>query len=635
MRLSVFLLLLVSGVFIIMSVSIFFIIDDLVKNEKNTKQETISAIASDFSALLSSNLNERISDIQVLSSPNSPLLNPQLTISEKKDYLLLFKENYPSYDSLSVYDKYGTKLYDTRNLGIGNNIAESVIFTHTRDNLFYYDRTPIIVDDLEKTALSNILPIIRFSSSLITDEGEFEGLVIANYNVVSLFNNLLKMSDTSFEYALITDKNSIIVKSLNYEILDDSIISHHFTSDSVTVDDDWIIAISYLPDFQRYVDQDELLVVVKINSNVAFNKIHENQFYLQLTAATVAGVLLFIVLLAMRKLSKELLYIDSILNNITIGKTLRKKKLLFDEMRGLESEVLSTEKVLNEEKSSNQEKLDMFEQTNDIIQLVASGDLSKKLPPNNSDSEDIALLKLNINSSIEKLKKLEDDKQSFAAMITHELKTPLVPIKGFIQMLSNEKLGKLTDDQKDAVGEIHKSSEVLYNLIENILLAQRSNVKKRPLNLTTINSSKILNSAFAKLSTAMKDKNIEFKKIPHSNVSFIGDFDLLIEVFTNLIQNAIDFVPAKFGKITISCKENDNNILFSITDNGIGIPKEKQNDIFSKFYQVDSSATRKHGGSGLGLAICKDLIESMGGQIWFTSQVNRGTTFNFTLPLAN
>jgi len=634
MRLSVFLLVLVSVVFIFMSGSIFFIIDDLVKNEKKIKQESLRSISSDFSALLSSNLNGRISDIQVLSSPNSPLLNSQLTISEKRDYLLLYKKNYPDYDSLSVYDKYGTKLYDTRNLGIGNNIAESTIFTQTRDNLFYYDRTPTIVDNLEKTALANILPLNRFSSSLVTDEGEFEGIIVANYNLISLFTELLKMADPAFEYALMTDKTSIITKSLNYIPLSSETYLG-LTPNTVNIVDDWIITTSYLPDFQRYVENDELLVVVKINSNVAFNEIHENQFYLQLIAIITAGLLLFIVLLAMRKLSKELLYIDSILNNITIGKRLRKKKLLFDEMRGLESEVLSTEKLLNEEKSSNQEKLDMFEQTNDIIQLVASGDLSKKLPPNNSDSKDIALLKLNINNSIQKLKKLEDDKQSFAAMITHELKTPLVPIKGFIQMLSNEKLGKLTDDQKEAVDEIHKSSEVLYNLIENILLAQKSNANKRSLNLTTVNSSKILNSVFVKLSAAMKDKNIEFKQIPHSNASFFGDFDLLIEVFTNLIQNAVDFVPAKFGKITISCKENDDNILFSVTDNGIGIPKEKQNNIFSKFYQVDSSATRKHGGSGLGLAICKDLIESMGGQIWFTSQVNRGTTFNFTLPLKN
>ncbi len=109
----------------------------------------------------------------------------------------------------------------------------------------------------------------------------------------------------------------------------------------------------------------------------------------------------------------------------------------------------------------------------------------------------------------------------------------------------------------------------------------------------------------------------------------------LIEVFTNIVQNSVDFVPDVDGKITIGGISKGKQIQFSITDNGIGMPKEKQKKLFQKFYQVDTSHTRKHGGSGLGLSICKGYIEDMNGKIWIESEEGKGTTIFFTLPTVN
>ena len=100
------------------------------------------------------------------------------------------------------------------------------------------------------------------------------------------------------------------------------------------------------------------------------------------------------------------------------------------------------------------------------------------------------------------------------------------------------------------------------------------------------------------------------------------------------MQNGVDFVLDKNGRIEIGAESQDKEVLFYVKDNGIGIPKDKIKNMFKKFYQVDSSYTRKHSGSGLGLSICKGFIEGMDGKIWVESESGAGTTFYFTLPNA-
>jgi signal transduction histidine kinase len=94
----------------------------------------------------------------------------------------------------------------------------------------------------------------------------------------------------------------------------------------------------------------------------------------------------------------------------------------------------------------------------------------------------------------------------------------------------------------------------------------------------------------------------------------------------------VDFVPSKDGKISVEAKIKENNIVFAVHDNGPGIPKEKQSNIFKKFYQIDTSATRKHGGTGLGLVICKGITEGLEGKIWLESEVGKGTSFFIYIP---
>ena len=103
-----------------------------------------------------------------------------------------------------------------------------------------------------------------------------------------------------------------------------------------------------------------------------------------------------------------------------------------------------------------------------------------------------------------------------------------------------------------------------------------------------------------------------------------------------MIKNSIDFVPSKNGKIIVRAeKGEDSKAIFTVEDNGIGIKQEKASKLFQKFYQIDTSATRKHGGTGLGLAICKGIVEAHGGNIWVDEKYTNGAAIKFTLPSNN
>ena len=307
------------------------------------------------------------------------------------------------------------------------------------------------------------------------------------------------------------------------------------------------------------------------------------------------------------------------------------KKLKEHEKKKQEKKKQENKEQNNKEKE-NKEKLLVFEEIIKITKLISMGDLSQKMSVGKIKSNEIRELQKNINFAIDQLSKVESDRAAFSAMITHELKTPLVPIKGYAQMLQKEKYGKLTLFQKDAIIEIERSSNVLYKLIGNILSAQKLDSGKVKMNLTHMSSSKLLNMVYLSLSPLMIPKNIKFNKIILTDSLILIDYEKILEVFVNLVQNSVDFVSPIDGKISITGSKSDEGVLFSVEDNGEGIPLSDQQNLFKKYYQVDTSASRKHGGSGLGLAICKGIVENIGGKIWLSSIVGKGTTFYFSIP---
>ena len=219
-----------------------------------------------------------------------------------------------------------------------------------------------------------------------------------------------------------------------------------------------------------------------------------------------------------------------------------------------------------------------------------------------------------------------------ASSLSHELKTPLVPIIGFCKMLTKENMiGSLNEEQMRIIKIIEKNSNQLYHVISNI-----TELKKIELGTIKLNRTKFsLDSFFKSLEKQIKnfEKNVKLQiKIDVKDDTVNTDKDRLEQIFKNILDNSFKFNENQNKDVKIGCVEVDGFYQFHVADSGIGIePKEKE-AIFEKFYLIDSSYTRKHKGVGLGLTVCKGLVEAMGGKIWVESELGKGTTFYFTIP---
>ena len=231
------------------------------------------------------------------------------------------------------------------------------------------------------------------------------------------------------------------------------------------------------------------------------------------------------------------------------------------------------------------------------------------------------------------LKKIDKEKDEFSIMITHELRTPLTPIKGWCYALTHPKmLGDLNEKQKNAVGTIERNTERLNQIINNLLDVQKLELHKIKYQFVDTTSKQILEKIEENFELIMSEKNITLTT-NSENIQFKTDENRIIQVLSNLVRNSVDFVSEDTGKIEINVKSSDSDVVFSVKDNGIGISEENQKDLFKKFYQIDTSMTRKHGGAGLGLTICKGIVEDLGGKIWVESKDNAGSIFYFSTPL--
>lgn len=234
----------------------------------------------------------------------------------------------------------------------------------------------------------------------------------------------------------------------------------------------------------------------------------------------------------------------------------------------------------------------------------------------------------------EDLKKVDKSKEEFSAMITHELKTPLVPILGYCKMLKTSMLGKLNEEETNAIEVIEKNTKALEQLITDIMDSRKLDVGKMKFHFENFHVNDLFDDLDSSYKMILKNKGIEFvTKLSVKDISIHADKARLRQVFDNLIGNSIKFVSENNGLIEVGGYKENNSLILYVKDNGIGIPKDKQSNLFKKFYQIDTSLTRSAGGTGLGLAISKGIMDNLGGSIWVESDGKTGTTLYLKLPL--
>ena len=231
-------------------------------------------------------------------------------------------------------------------------------------------------------------------------------------------------------------------------------------------------------------------------------------------------------------------------------------------------------------------------------------------------------------------------KEEFISMVSHELKTPLTPLKMYVEMfLTTNRLGGLNEKQLKAMKMIHNSVSKLELLINDIFDVYKLDIGRLKLNKKPIEVARLIQQNISELEPLTEDKQIEFKAEiipPSGKVSILCDAKRIEQVISNLVKNSVDFVPETRGRITMRAETDEvaQNVMFTVEDNGIGIPVDKMDNLFKTFYQVDTSLARKHGGTGLGLVICKGIIEDHGGKIWIDKNYTHGTSIKFTIPIA-
>jgi signal transduction histidine kinase len=219
-------------------------------------------------------------------------------------------------------------------------------------------------------------------------------------------------------------------------------------------------------------------------------------------------------------------------------------------------------------------------------------------------------------------------------MITHELKTPLVPIRGYADILLSGHLGDMTEKQKERVSIIKSSAASLLQLISDLLDVQKLELGQLKMKKEDTDIYDTVTKSILTLQPQAEEEKISIiNEIGRSTIPH--DSDRIIQVLTNLIKNSLKAVKPETGVIRLSSEETRDELKISVSDNGSGIPYERQDKLFTKFYQADASLTREKGGSGLGLSICKGIVEAHGGKISLQSTPNSGTTVTFSLPVGH
>ena len=267
---------------------------------------------------------------------------------------------------------------------------------------------------------------------------------------------------------------------------------------------------------------------------------------------------------------------------------------------------------------------DPLKKSIEATKKVAEGDFSVRLETKRDD--ETKELVDNFNRMVKQLGKTEILQKDFIDNVSHEIKTPINSIQGFTKLLDDNNLSE--QERKEYINIILEETNRLLKLSSNILKLAKLQHQDKAINNEEINLSEQIKKAVLLLEPKWKDKNINFS-IDAKEVYFYGDEDLLFQVWTNLLDNAIKFSSTN-GKVSVKIGIVQDKIEVSIKDNGIGMDSDELEMIYTRFYQIDKSHSGE--GSGLGLAIVKRIVEISNGEINVESEKGKGTTFTVVLP---
>lgn len=304
-------------------------------------------------------------------------------------------------------------------------------------------------------------------------------------------------------------------------------------------------------------------------------------------------------------------YILSQIQHIIMNRELRKKSL----------SDMSLEIIFGNQKhlitSNRIQILDLLLSTYEIV-------IQKK--------EELEITNQKLKETNAKLKHTDQVKNDFLSIVSHELRTPISIMREGISLCMDERIGKLNSTQKKLLNQTENNLKRLTCLVNDLLDVSKIEEGKLKLRRKSMDICHTVIKIFEEYKHQTERKKIKLiKDLPSKSIKMYADEDKLIQVFNNLLNNALHFTVAD-DKITIGIKDKGNDVECYVSDTGVGIDPEHLPKLFRKFEQIDRADGPGYKGTGLGLTICKGLVEKHRGKIWVESMLGKGTTFKFTLP---
>lgn len=331
---------------------------------------------------------------------------------------------------------------------------------------------------------------------------------------------------------------------------------------------------------------------------------------------------------------------------------LHKTREQAEELKSQQQELVKANKELEEQTNALKASEEELRQQQEELR-VTNEELEEKTKSLEEQKTEVSDKNLQLENAREDLERKAEElavaskyKSEFLANMSHELRTPLNSLLILSQNLANNKGGNLDEEQVESANIIHKSGSDLLNMINDILDLSKIESGKMSLNVDEVKPEEVSENIKNYFAHVTKQKNIDLKIKINKQVPKViqTDQQKLEQIIKNFMSNAVKFT--KEGGITIrfylpgtdadlsrSGLDNGKAIAISVTDTGIGIPREKQLEIFEAFQQADGSTSRLYGGTGLGLSISRELAKLMGGEIQLESEVNKGSTFTLYIPL--
>jgi len=570
---------------------------------------------------------DRISDIKFLTDPNNIILSQPIPTEKKLEYLKsVLQIDRHTYDLATIFDKNGKEIGDTSNSDVvGTDQSHEAFFKSAARGDIYFDKAPVF----SNTSSSH--RIIRVAGPLYDSAGKISGVLLLVFpfskisqilqtestlpytetNLVSTDGSIMYSNyyDNSVRKSL--DQQPIFAKIKNSGNSIESLISTNLNGQG-----DALFVAAKDNGYLDYPGSGWFLITAQ-DTEQAFSPVLDLRNSFLLATILVLAVAVITVFFVARTISRPITQLKEAADRISKGELDLKIKATTDD------EIGELARHLDNMRES-------IQTTNRSLHLQTK-ELEKANKEMTTKEQELA-------KAYDTLKESEKAKEEFISMVSHELKTPIVPIKVYSEMLlKTNSLGVLNAKQRKAMQTIARSIEKLEVLVGDVLDVYKLDIGKLTLSKHGVDVAELINRTISDLTPITVGKQIELKSDIRTakEDSVFCDPKRIEQVLSNLVKNSVDFVSDRGGRIIIRVEKGQNansEFIFRVEDNGIGITPEERHNLFDKFYQIDTSVTRKHGGTGLGLAICKGIVEAHGGKIWIDDNYTNGAAFKFTTP---